>query len=221
VPGLEVAARYVPAAGGGEVVGDFFDLFQRGPDAWGFMIGDVAGKGLEAAKLATLARHTIRTASMQRLTPREILLTLNRAMHEQDPDSDRFVTAIYGTLEMAPHGAEVELSVAGHPTPLVRRADRTLETTESHGTLLGALEHPMLSEESIRLAPGDVLVLYTDGVTEARARGSLFGEDRLRRIVATGADGADDLASEIEHAVREFSPALSDDTALLIFGPSR
>jgi phosphoserine phosphatase RsbU/P len=220
VPGLEVAARYLPAAGGGEVVGDFFDLFQRGPEAWGFMIGDVAGKGLEAAKLATLARHTIRTAAMQQLSPREILLTLNQAMHEQDADSDRFVTAIYGTLEVTPDGVEIELSVAGHPTPLIRRADRTLETTESHGTLLGALEHPILSLETIRLAAGDLLVLYTDGVTEARARGSLFGEARLRELVAGGADGADALASEIEHAVRAFSPALSDDTAILILRPS-
>jgi sigma-B regulation protein RsbU (phosphoserine phosphatase) len=220
VPGLEVAARYLPAAGGGEVVGDFFDLFQRGADAWGFMIGDVAGKGLEAAKLATLARHTIRTAAMQRLTPREILLTLNRAMHEQDPHPDRFVTAIYGTLEVTPEGVEIELSVAGHPTPLIRRADHTLETTEHHGTLLGAVEHPILGEESIRLRAGDLLVLYTDGVTEARARGSLFGEERLRDLVAGGAEGADALAGEIEQAVRAFSPALSDDTAILILRPS-
>ncbi len=169
VPGLEVAARYLPAAGGSEVVGDFFDVFQRGPDAWGFMIGDVAGKGVEAAKLATLARHTIRTAAMQWLSPREILLTLNQAMLEQDPDSDRFVTAIYGTLEVTSDGVDVALSVAGHPTPLVRRADRTLETTDCHGTLLGALADPLLTEESIHLAPGDTLVLYTDGVTEARA----------------------------------------------------
>ncbi|MDX6568348.1 MAG: phosphoserine phosphatase RsbU/P [Gaiellales bacterium] len=220
VPGLEVAARYLPADGGSEVVGDFFDVFQRGPDTWGFMIGDVAGKGVEAAKLATLARHTIRTAAMQRLSPREILLTLNRAMLEQDPDSDRFVTAIYGTLELTANGVEIELAVAGHPTPLVRRSDRTLETTDSHGTLLGALAEPILSDESIRLEAGDVLVLYTDGVTEARARGSLFGEERLRALVAGGAAGAEELASEIEGAVRAFSPALADDTAILILRPS-
>jgi serine phosphatase RsbU (regulator of sigma subunit) len=156
---------------------------------------------------------------MQRLTPRETVLTLNRAMLEQDPDSDRFVTAVYGTLELTAGGVEIELSVAGHPTPLVRRADGTLETTESHGTLLGALEDPILSEESIRLGAGDVRVLYTDGVTEARAHGSLFGEERLRALVAAGALAADALASEIEHAVREFSPALADDTALLILRP--
>jgi serine phosphatase RsbU (regulator of sigma subunit) len=220
VPGLEVAARYLPAVGGSEVVGDFFDVFQRGPDAWGFMIGDVAGKGIEAAKLATLARHTIRTAAMQSLTPREILLTLNQAMLEQDPDSDRFVTAIYGTLELTPDGVDIELSVAGHPTPLVRRTDRTLETTDAHGTLLGALTDPILSDESIHLGPGDTLVLYTDGVTEARARGSLFGEARLRELVTHGALPAESLASEIEHAVREFSPDLADDTALLILRPT-
>ncbi len=129
VPGMQVAARYLPAAGGNEVVGDFFDVFQQGPDSWGFMIGDVAGKGVEAAKLASLARHTIRTAAMQRLTPREILLTLNQAMREQEPDGDRFVSAIYGTLDVDGLGADIVLSVAGHPRPLIRRADRALETT--------------------------------------------------------------------------------------------
>jgi phosphoserine phosphatase RsbU/P len=216
VPDLEVAARYLPAAGGSEVVGDFFDLFQRGPGAWGFMIGDVAGKGVEAAKLATLARHTIRTASMQRGSPREILLTLNRALHEQDPESDRFVSAVYGTLEPVGESVEIELSVGGHPTPLVRRADRSLETTASHGTVLGALSNPILTDESVRLERGDSLILYTDGVTEARTRGSLFGEERLRTLVAQGPLGAGDLATHIALAVHDFSPALADDTALLI-----
>jgi sigma-B regulation protein RsbU (phosphoserine phosphatase) len=216
VPGLEVATRYLPAAGGVEVVGDFFDVFQRGPEAWAFMIGDVAGKGVEAARIATLARHTIRTAAMQRLGPREILLTLNRAMFEQQPDGDRFVTAIYGTLEPSPTGVDVQLAVAGHPTPLVRRAGGTVETTGNHGTLLGAVATPRLRDESIRLGPGDTLVLYTDGVTEARTRGRLFGEERLRELVASGACGAEALAAEIEAAVRSFSPELADDTAILI-----
>jgi phosphoserine phosphatase RsbU/P len=220
VPRLAVAARYLPAAGGSEVVGDFFDVFQRGPETWGFMIGDVAGKGIEAAKLATLARHTIRTAAMQRGTPREILLTLNRAMLEQEPDSDRFVTAIYGTLELHADGIHTELCVAGHPTPLVRRAGGSLETTDSHGTVLGALSEPILADVGFELAEGDTLVLYTDGVTEARARGSLFGERRLRELVASGAARAEDLAAEIEEAVRGFSPELSDDTAILILQPA-
>jgi phosphoserine phosphatase RsbU/P len=216
VPGLEVAARYLPAAGGNEVVGDFFDVFQRGGDSWGFMIGDVSGKGIEAAKLATLSRHTIRTAAMQRLTPREILLTLNQAMREQEPDGDRFVSAIYGTLDVHDLGADIAISVAGHPRPLIRRADGTLEITASHGTVLGALDDPLVCEETIHLAPGDTLVLYTDGVTEARANGALFGEERLRTLVATGPPGADALASEIEGAVATFSPQIADDTALLI-----
>jgi phosphoserine phosphatase RsbU/P len=216
VPGMEVAARYLPVAGGNEVVGDFFDVFQRGPDSWGFMIGDVAGKGIEAAKLATLARHTIRTAAMQPYGPREILLTLNQAMREQEPDSDRFVSAIYGTLDVGDLAVRIAVSVAGHPRPLIRRADRTLETTSAHGTVLGAVDDPIVCEETIELARGDTLVLYTDGVTEARANGALFGERRLRELVANGPPEADALASEIERAVAEFSPTLADDTALLI-----
>jgi phosphoserine phosphatase RsbU/P len=220
VPGLDVAARYVPAAGGDDVVGDFFDVFQRGPESWAFMIGDVTGKGVEAARLATLARHTIRTAAMQRLSPREILLTLNRAMCEQQPDGDRFVTAIYGTLDPSADGTDVQLAVAGHPTPLIRHADGTVETTGNHGTVLGAVPAPNLLDESIRLRAGDTLVLYTDGVTEARTRGRLFGEERLRALVASGAAGAEALAAEIETAVRSFSPELADDTAILILQPA-
>ena len=216
VPGLEVAARYLPAAGGGEVVGDFFDLFQRGPDAWGFMIGDVAGKGVEAAKLATLARHTIRTAAMQRGTPREILLTLNQAMHEQDPESDRFVTAIYGTLEPVGDSVEIELSVAGHPTPLVRRADRSLETTASHGTVLGALSNPILSDESVRLERGTRCPLHGRRDRGAHPRVALRRGAPARRSSRRARSERGELATQIALAVHDFSPALADDTALLI-----
>jgi phosphoserine phosphatase RsbU/P len=221
VPGLEIAARYLPAAGGSEVVGDFYDVFQRGADSWAFMIGDVAGKGVEAAKLATLARHTIRTAAMQRLTPREILVTLNRAVRAQEPTTERFVTAIFGTLELVPDGVGVVLSIAGHPLPLIRRADRSIESSTSHGIVLGAVDDPRLGEEHIRLGQGDTLVLYTDGVVEARVDGELFGEERLRTLVAEGPLDADALAAAIERAVREFSPALADDTAILVLGPQR
>jgi sigma-B regulation protein RsbU (phosphoserine phosphatase) len=221
VPGLEIAARYLPATGGTDVVGDFYDVFQRGPASWAFMIGDVAGKGVEAAKLATLARHTIRTAAMQRLPPREILVTLNRAMRAQEPSSERFVTAIYGTLDLVHGGIEVELSIAGHPTPLVRRTDRSIESSTSHGIVLGAVAEPRLGEENIWLGNGDTLVLYTDGVVEARLDGELFGERRLRTLVAEGPLEADALADAIEQAVRTFSPVLADDTAILVLRPQR
>ena len=217
LPGVEVAARYLPAAGEADVVGDFYDVFQRGPTSWAFMIGDVAGKGVEAAKLATLARHTIRTAAMQRLPPTEILVMLNRAMRAQEPASERFVTAIYGTLELADDGeVDVQLAIAGHPPPLVRRADRTLETSDAHGIVLGAVADPRLGEVGFRLAQDDTLVLYTDGVVEARVDGELFGDERLRELVANGPLEAEALAAEIERAVHAFSPALADDTAILV-----
>jgi sigma-B regulation protein RsbU (phosphoserine phosphatase) len=218
LPGVEVAARYLPAAGEADVVGDFYDVFQRGPTSWAFMIGDVAGKGVEAAKLATLARHTIRTAAMQRLAPAAILVMLNRAMRAQEPASERFVTAIYGTLELATEEGEVDvqLAIAGHPAPLVRRADGSLETSDAHGIVLGAVDEPQLGDVSFRLAPDDTLVLYTDGVVEARVQGELFGDERLRELVANGPREAEALAAEIERAVHAFSPALADDTAILV-----
>ena len=217
VPGMQVAARYLPAAGGNEVVGDFFDVFQQGPDSWGFMIGDVAGKGVEAAKLATLARHTIRTAAMQRLTPREILLTLNQAMREQEPDGDRFVSAIYGTLDVDGLGADIVLSVAGHPRPLIRRADRTLETTERHGTVLGALDDPIVCEEADPPRSGRrARALHRRRHRGARAtarcsaRGGCASSSRAGRPRPTRSRPRSSERS------REFSPRLADDTALLI-----
>jgi sigma-B regulation protein RsbU (phosphoserine phosphatase) len=202
-----------------DVVGDFYDVFQLDEHRWAFMIGDVAGKGVEAAKLATLARHTLRTAALQRLSPREILETLNRAIRAHDPGGTRFVTAVYGTLDLTGDAVAVVLAVAGHPTPLVRRADGSVESGHRHGIVLGAIAAPVLVEEHLRLAPGDALVLYTDGVTEARVDGALFGDDRLRQLVADGPSGADALAATIEDAVRDFSPALADDTAILVLRP--
>ncbi|HEY1480164.1 MAG TPA: GAF domain-containing SpoIIE family protein phosphatase [Gaiellales bacterium] len=219
VPGLEIAARYLPATGDVDVVGDFYDVFQITERTWGFMIGDVAGKGVEAAKLATLARHTMRTAAMQRLSPRDTLATLNRAIRSHEHDDTRFVTAVYGTLDPRGDGVDVVLSVAGHPLPLVRRADGRVESGHRHGIVLGALAEPALSEEQLHLAAGDTLVLYTDGVTEARIDGSLFGDERLRQLVAHGPRRADALAAAIEDAVRAFSPRLADDTAILVLQP--
>lgn len=216
VPGLDVAARYLPAAGGAEVVGDFYDVFQRGRDSWGFMIGDVAGKGVEAAKLATLARHTIRTAAMQLQTPREILVTLNRALRAQDPNRERFISAIYGTLQLERGGVEIELCVAGHPAPLIRRRDGSIESSHEHGVVLGPVRDPRLTDERFRLEPDETLVLYTDGVVEARVDGRLYGDRRLRELVAARSLTAGELARAIETAVRDFSPALADDTAILV-----
>lgn len=217
VPGLQIAARYLPAGGGVEVVGDFYDVFATGPDLWAVTIGDVCGKGVEAAKVTALARWTIRAAAVHLRSPAQVLHLLNQAMLRQDPEAERFVTAAYATLEQTPTGVEVRLCLAGHPLALVRRHGGRVESAGVPGTILGTFEAIDLVDVTVHLDPGDALVLYTDGVVEARCGTAFYGDQRLRDLLV-GADGtAASIAERIEEDVGEFTAhRLSDDTATLV-----
>ncbi len=130
VPGLEAAASYLPAAGGTTVVGDFYDLFQaRGP-WWCTVMGDVCGKGTEAAKVTALARYTLRAEATQHLSPAVVLEHLNRAMLDQR-GGERFLTAVYATFRTTPGGVAGRLCTAGHPPALIRRADGRVRPASS------------------------------------------------------------------------------------------
>ena len=194
IPGVEVAARYLAAGDGNEVGGDFYDCFATGAGDWALVIGDVCGKGAEAAALTALARYTVRAAALHTRRPSEVLGELNRALLRDRLDY-RFCTVLYAAL--TPHADRVSVCMAagGHPLPLVLRAGGEVETVGSPGTLLGIVDTPQLADESVELAPGDALVLYTDGVTEAD-RSS--GPGRLAAFLA-GCAGAD--ASAIAEAV--------------------
>ncbi len=219
VPGIEVAARYLPAGHGGELVGDFYDVFQLDRDAWAVVMGDVCGKGVEAAKVTALARYTLRAAAISERSPRQVLALLNQAMRHQQPDSERFVTAVYATLQQRRGGISVEISAAGHPPALVRRADGTVEAVEAPGTVLGVFDDPKLVDRRLELLAGDALVLYTDGVIEARRSGEQYGEQRLRHVLETlpRETGAAQMAELIETDVLAFGGATpADDTAVLV-----
>ena len=223
VPGLDVAASYQPAAGGTTVVGDFYDLFPvRGP-WWSIVVGDVCGKGVEAAKVTALARYTLRADAVQHLWPAAVLQRLNAALLEQRRDG-RFLTAAYATLRVTPGGASGRVCCAGHPPPLVRRADGRVRQIDTHGSLLGIVPAIQLADVRFRLAPGDTLLLYTDGATEARAQLStpqaarpLFGEEALADALASthGLDAAATISRLSEILARHTGNWASDDTALL------
>ena len=223
VPGLDVAASYQPAAGGATVVGDFYDLFNAQGPWWSIVMGDVCGKGVEAAKVTALARYTLRADAAQLLSPAAVLLRLNAALLDQQQD-DRFLTAAYATFRVTPAGVTGRLCCAGHPQPLVRRADGRVHQIDASGSLLGFFPDIELADVRFRLAHGDTLLLYTDGATEARQRASspeaertMFGEDALASALA-GTHRMDASAT-----IRHISQALarhtrdwaSDDTALL------
>ena len=217
IPYVSLAARYRPAGSGIDLGGDFYDLFEMGDGAWAVAIGDVCGKGTAAAALTGLFRHTLRAAAVREDAPSRVLALTNDAILDQIDDT-RFCTAAFLRLEPGEHGAKVKMSCGGHPEPLVLRTDGTLETVRCRGTLLGVMPDPPLVDEHLALAPGDALILYTDGVTEARSEGQIFGETRLADVVA-GCAGltAAAIAEQIDRAVADFQAgAASDDLAILV-----
>jgi serine phosphatase RsbU (regulator of sigma subunit) len=222
VPGLETAASYLPAAGGTAVVGDFYDLFRAKGPWWCTVMGDVCGKGTEAAKVTALARYTLRAEATQHLSPAAVLTHLNRALLDQR-GGDRFLTAVYATFRATPSGVAGRLCTAGHPPALIRRADGRVREVGRLGSLLGFLPDVDLADVRFRLAGGDVLLLYTDGATDARPRSAdgdtspLFGQDGLAAALAGCADlDAAGIIARLSGILAEHSGDwASDDTALL------
>ena len=218
LPGLDVAAYHRAGGSGTEVVGDFYDLFQSGEQKWKAVVGDVCGKGVQAATVTALARYTIRAAAMTTDAPSGILRTLNRAMLEQQPDGGRHLTAAVATLRLTADGIGVTLCSGGHEPVLLCRAAGGVEVVGRPGTLLGAFDEVALEDDTATLGPGDALVLYTDGITEARRGRELFGEERLREVLAAApVASATELAARIEDAVSAFSAGkVADDMAVLV-----
>jgi phosphoserine phosphatase RsbU/P len=220
IPGLAVAARYVAGGTGAEVLGDFYDVFPSVRTSWGLVVGDVCGKGVPAAKSTALARYTLRAEAHRHGRPSLILAALNQALLDWLTDDPRFLSAIYATVRPTMIGASVQVSSAGHPLALVRRADGRVQTFGRPGTLLGVLPDPELQDSRTSLRPKDSLILFTDGVTEARrpADRELYGDDRLRDLVAVLGDmPAVRMAGAIQQDVRAFSSGeVSDDTVVLI-----
>jgi PAS domain S-box-containing protein len=219
VPGLEAAVVYESTAGGGEVGGDFYDLFESGPGRWTLVVGDVCGKGTEAAVITGLARYTIRAIARTTASPAEILEFLNGALRRRGV-LPAFCTVGCATLVRDPAGGfSVTASSGGHPYPLLLRSKGTLEPLVVTGTMLGVAEQADLHEVKLHLAPGDALVVYTDGVTDARrVGGERFGEDRLLAALRRAESGtADAIAESVELAVRSHLPGPSaDDRAILV-----
>ena len=216
VPGAEVAARFHAAGEATEVGGDFYDMFDTS-HGWSIVMGDVCGKGADAAAVTALARYTIRTLGMQQSSPAEVLRGLNDALLRQRSDR-RFCTVAYASLNVNGSGsADVCLATGGHPLPLVLRANGSVEAVGEPGTLLGVLAEVNLTDTPLRLGPGDLLLLYTDGVIEARGPDGMFGSDELAAVLRSCAGlDAISVAARIESAaleIQEGNPR--DDIAIL------
>lgn len=228
IPGLEVASRFVAGGSGVDVGGDFYDVFSAGdPElgAWHIVIGDVRGKGVEAAALTGVVRSTIRSAAIGESSPAQMLGHLNEVLVRAHPDGGpaddgdpRFCTVVVGTLVPLPNGICVELGVAGHPLPFLLRADGSTKQVGVRGTLLGVVPDPDLVDSRVELGPGDALVLYTDGITERHVGDRFFEEDGLAKVLGRCAGfTAGTLAERIETAARAFvEDAPRDDLAILV-----
>ncbi|HUS60614.1 MAG TPA: GAF domain-containing SpoIIE family protein phosphatase, partial [Acidimicrobiales bacterium] len=201
IHGLELSAIYRPAAAGPVIGGDFYDFFESDDGAWSIVIGDVCGKGADAAALTGLARHTIRAASMREASPAAVLADLNEVLLRDDT-TQRFCTVALARLERHADGFSMISSCGGHPAPVVVRGDGRVEPTACQGSLIGILHEVELVDTTVELNPGDVVVLYTDGVTEARVRNEVFGEEGLLSLLAGfGPRHPDEVAAAIHEAV--------------------
>jgi serine phosphatase RsbU (regulator of sigma subunit) len=223
VSGLSAAVRFHPAGEGIELGGDFYDLFAAGDGAWTALIGDVQGKGPDAAAVTALARHTMRAAAAYESRPSGVLALLHRALRDQSGDEGRFVTVCYAHLRVARERISLELTCGGHPLPLVIHPDGRVQPVGRLGTLLGSDIEPLLTDVAVQLNAGDVLLLYTDGVTEVRRRRrEVFGHRPQVALLETCAGlPPDAVADRVENAVMTASEGrLRDDMAILAFGPT-
>lgn len=165
IPGVDLAARYEPAGEANEVGGDFFDVFRWGRRRWAIVIGDVSGKGADAAAVTGLARHTLRAAALAQRSPSAILGVLNEALLADGP-KEKFSTVVFATLENTDDGVCLTAASGGHPPPLVLRRDGKVEELAVPGTLIGVFKDVELTDQFTYLEPGDMVVFYTDGVTD-------------------------------------------------------
>jgi PAS domain S-box-containing protein len=217
IPGAQLAARYLASGDGMEIGGDFYDCFATGGDDWALVIGDVCGKGAEAAAVTALARYTLRASVLHSRRPAQVLTELNEALLRQGLDY-RFCTVLYASVTPRPGGCDVVLATGGHPLPLVLRSGGAVESAGAPGSLLGIVREPEISEERVSLGGGDALVLYTDGVVEASPADGALGPERLAELLRTcaGAD-AGAIAEAVEHkALAVQGGRQRDDVAVVV-----
>ncbi len=216
IPGVEIAAAYVAATEGLEVGGDFYDVY-RTPGGWGVAIGDVCGKGEEAAAVTAAARHAIRVLAHWSADPAEVLDKANEVMLAEE-FGDRFVTAKNAHLRWQDGRLHVVLGSAGHPGPVLVRPDGRTTIMSPGGLPLGLFPTVQAGREEVDLEPGDVLFFFTDGVTEARSPELTYFEDRLTDELAGLAGQAPrEIVAGLQSLVVEFCRnELRDDMTMLV-----
>ncbi|MFG3137301.1 PP2C family protein-serine/threonine phosphatase [Streptomyces sp. NPDC048211] len=221
VPGLEVAAHY-HFASSDEVGGDFYDLFPLADCRWGFFIGDVRGKGVDAAVVTSLARYTLRAAAVSDPVPATVLANLNTALNQRTQEEEpRFCTVVFGLLTPGRNGTgfHIVLAGGGHPPALLLRADGSADYRPTPGgQLAGVVPDAQFTTVTMDVGPGDTLLLYTDGLIEARTpnAGERYGDEELLDFArALAPTSATDVVEALIELLDSFGEGRDDDTALL------
>ena len=214
IPGLELAVSFRPAGDGDLVGGDFYDVSQLAAGDWLISVGDVTGKGADAAVVTALARHTIHSAAVRTRSPARILDNLNTILMRAE--TERFCTATVVRLRQVKGVWNATVCNAGHPHPLLVRGGETPVTLGRLGTLLGAQESPMFRDSRVVLHGGDTLVLYTDGVTEGRRGNTFFGDEGLAASVATHGGSARQLCEGVLADVVDYQLGTPRDDIIVL-----
>ncbi|MBT2529276.1 SpoIIE family protein phosphatase [Streptomyces sp. ISL-99] len=223
IPGLELACHYQTASPQ-DVGGDFYDVFPLGGGRWAFFLGDVCGKGAAAAAVTSLTRYTLREAAQHHEEPEAVLAALNTALLLDASVGSRFCTCLFGFLEPAADaGFNVTVASGGHP-PAYRLHARQgggvrVEPVDiKGGMLVGAFEQAAFASRTFHLGPGEGLLLYTDGLTEARlADGTMLGERGVADFLSrrTGPADATALVDDAVALIHDLPQDAADDVALL------
>jgi hypothetical protein len=213
VPGLDLECFFRPMGAGSEVGGDFYDVFADRDGCW-LVVGDVCGKGAEAAVMTAFLRHTTVAYAREGERPAKVLERVNEAMLEQD-FGGRFATAILARLDFAAEGVALTVAAGGHPPALVSRRGGGTEELGTGGTLLGIFPDARIGEDSTVLRVGDSLALYTDGLAEAHAPARMLSAEEM---IAALADSAPESAQDTIAALLglvDLTQGARDDIAVL------
>lgn len=202
IPGLDVAAAYRPAGTGAEVGGDFYDVFQVSDGDWVVVLGDVAGKGVSAAVVTALVRWGVRAAAVEHTSPREVLYTVNESLLQHE--THRFCTVAFVRLTGTGDSWTAVIGLGGHEPPVLRSSDGSLRSVGEPGVVLGVVRQPDLRDHWVALAPGDMLLLFTDGVPEGRSGQQFYGDHRIAAVVAGEHACAHDLVEALLSDVLSF-----------------
>lgn len=219
IPGVEVWAAYQPLTAAMDVGGDFYDVWACGPQRWAVAIGDVCGTGPEAAATTALVRHTLRALTMNSADVGAIVRQLDSTLADVafETPNERFSTVLFGILTADPETFWLDYASGGHPGPVIVHPDGTVDVIELAGSVLGILPDATIDRRRIALQPGDEIVLFTDGATDARNGTSFFGIEGVAAVAKAAYTQDANTAEAIEKAVFDYGGGrMHDDLAVLV-----